>query len=81
MKIKNISKKIVAIPTKEGGHTALLPDCVAEVDDGFASAVQTIIDCGLLETTREKVTPPIVVDEELVEEKKASRSRKTKEVI
>jgi hypothetical protein len=81
MKVKNISKKIVAIPKMEGGHTALLPDCVTEVDDSFAGAIQTIIDCGLLETTREKVTPPIVVDEEAVEEKKASRSRKTKEVI
>lgn len=81
MKVKNVSKKIVAIPELEGGRTALLPDCVAEVDDSFAGAIQTIIDCGLLEVTKEKVTPPIIANEETEEPKKTTtrRSKAAKE--
>lgn len=77
MKVKNISTKIVAIPVMEGGHAALLPNCVAEVDDSFAEAVQTVIDCGFLEVTREKVTPPIAEAENEGEEpKKVTRRTK-----
>lgn len=76
MKVKNVSKKIVAIPELEGGHTALLPDCVAEVDNNFAGAIQTIIDCGLLEVTKEKVTPPVITNEEAEEPKKTTRRSK-----
>lgn len=76
MKVKNISKKIVAIPDIEGGYTALLPDCVAEVDDSFAGAIQNIIECGLLEATKEKVTPPIITADEETETKKTTRRSK-----
>lgn len=83
MKVKNISKKIVAIPVIEGGCTALLPDCVAEVDDSFAEAIQTIIECGLLEATKEKVTPPIIATEDSADadtKKTTRRSKVAKEV-
>ncbi len=78
MKVKNVSKKIVAIPELEGGCTALLPDCVAEVDDSFAGAIQNIIECGLLEVTKEKVTPPITAAEEPAEAEVKKTTRRSK---
>ena len=57
--IKNISEKIIGVPSSEGGNTALLPDKTVEVTDELAGneALKIYENLGLI-TIRYSMTKP-----------------------
>lgn len=68
MRVKNISNKVIGIPTEEGGCFALLPDSVKEVADKFSEEIEGLIALGLLEKTRAAVTKDELAEDSAAEE-------------
>ncbi len=78
MKVKNISNKVIGIPTEEGGCFALLPDSVKEVAEKFSEEINGLIALGLIEKTRAAVTKDELAGDGAADETASDAAEKPK---